>query len=1223
MRRNLKHIGFKALALFLSLLLCFPTMPAFAQSAGTTANFLTTSKAFALPVLRGIKIYPDNPFKFDFIIDEGDTNLTPEQLKAETEKLVKYFLAGLTIPEQDLWVNLSPYEADRIIPQALGQTDLGKEMLEQDYVLKQLAASLTYPESPRGREYWQAIQNRGDSRTIPVSSFNKVWIIPESAAIYQDNDKAFITDSKLKVMTEEDYLTTQKNNVMPNNYLPGANAFRQHILPLIEKEVNQGEHFAQLRQIYHSLLLAAWFKNNLKQSIINQVYSDQKKISGVDVSDPKIKEKIYRQYVEAFKQGAYDYVKKSGAASISGKITRQRYFSGGLGFAGKIGKVVEAGLKDDAEPVIKEHAAAGRDDLAQVRLDPSAALGDREREIDGTSAAPVQTKNSSNEAVMAFVDQSPWDKLLMHQVYEILELLSGDSAAYYTLGDHDDDKILKELIEASGEKRHFERGNDEFDIALVGNIHIARIKLLGKTTDGKDYYDNIQYVNLEYFKDMVKDENVLRVLSSSGIVFSGDMTDYAQLAQLAYQIRKNRINLLPLSAQEKRGRDRKGKEDIRIIKKWLAWAETNLSNFSVWSFHERLQQYFNEYHPSFRRKIAGVASHVAGGLSSVFDGVKKMRKSTAKEKNEDLGKRAQSAYNNIEELRELKESIRRPRQPEPRKIFKAIQKTKEVPFVLPKKPVVYYVGIAEDYSTCFLDLDSTTVVGVDPSNVTYEEFKSNFKQFSDKLLLRQGINSRQERERIFNENFSFSQEGSRYQCDFDFNGQRRRMIAYYGTDSYQYIPPEILSGYDILFLKGSNFFADDITAPILLEKLNSGGAIMSTSEFTPATPHGEMLYAYLLPGEFGKSRQGGFYEFYILTKLSGIIGVKAEIKEDHVVNAPSFLVRRKMLPRKKFPRNYEYIGNNKIEKIKIVQVAERKIKVVFVDQLDWPKDHNSGLSIPGEDAVLVNLSRCRDAAEAISRMETADDINKLIFDAGTRSLGVPYIWVRKIIFELVKRQFSSLSKKEVFNLLVNFTARHELEHKRRQILGIDGDDEGICDIAGARVAPYFALAKIITRIYTDWLGINDIVEWEGVDTRIAMGLPIFQEIGKRLGVPVGSSFAEFESWWEKVQHLEHLSAQDIEQIADALVYGGKSVGVQGQPSAFTPTTPREEGGKDHDVGNKGGLVLNTAQANVKLTGKASGLNLSQQSLPFDLQHFTGFTPRVIYLKRKIDAGKVF
>src|SRR5271167_4743188 len=68
------------------------------------------------PILKGIKVHPDNPFRFDFILDKGESLLSNDALKDESSKLIKYFLASLTIPEKDLWVNLSPYEKDRIIP---------------------------------------------------------------------------------------------------------------------------------------------------------------------------------------------------------------------------------------------------------------------------------------------------------------------------------------------------------------------------------------------------------------------------------------------------------------------------------------------------------------------------------------------------------------------------------------------------------------------------------------------------------------------------------------------------------------------------------------------------------------------------------------------------------------------------------------------------------------------------------------------------------------------------------------------------------------------------------------------------------------------------------------------------------------------------------------------------------------------------------------------------
>ena len=108
------------------------------------------SPQFNPPILKGIKIHPDNPFKFDFILDAGDD--VSLSLKEQSTKLIKYFLASLTIPEKDLWVNLSPYEKDRIIPHSFGLTEMGRDLLAEDYMLKQITASLIYPEDEIGKE---------------------------------------------------------------------------------------------------------------------------------------------------------------------------------------------------------------------------------------------------------------------------------------------------------------------------------------------------------------------------------------------------------------------------------------------------------------------------------------------------------------------------------------------------------------------------------------------------------------------------------------------------------------------------------------------------------------------------------------------------------------------------------------------------------------------------------------------------------------------------------------------------------------------------------------------------------------------------------------------------------------------------------------------------------------------------------------------------------------
>jgi len=73
-------------------------------------SIVRISEGFFPPCLKGMKVDLENPLKFDFILDNGMTELTEEEVKREADRLIKYFLASLTIPEEDLWVNLSPYE---------------------------------------------------------------------------------------------------------------------------------------------------------------------------------------------------------------------------------------------------------------------------------------------------------------------------------------------------------------------------------------------------------------------------------------------------------------------------------------------------------------------------------------------------------------------------------------------------------------------------------------------------------------------------------------------------------------------------------------------------------------------------------------------------------------------------------------------------------------------------------------------------------------------------------------------------------------------------------------------------------------------------------------------------------------------------------------------------------------------------------------------------------
>ena len=62
-------------------------------SLPTPGQRVSLSPAFSPVVLKGIKLESNNPFRFHFLVDSGEDKLSQEALKAESSKLIKYFLA--------------------------------------------------------------------------------------------------------------------------------------------------------------------------------------------------------------------------------------------------------------------------------------------------------------------------------------------------------------------------------------------------------------------------------------------------------------------------------------------------------------------------------------------------------------------------------------------------------------------------------------------------------------------------------------------------------------------------------------------------------------------------------------------------------------------------------------------------------------------------------------------------------------------------------------------------------------------------------------------------------------------------------------------------------------------------------------------------------------------------------------------------------------------------
>ena len=382
------------------------TPKAFAEpllSLPEPGKMINLSMVYHPAIIKGMTVNKSNPFLFDFIVDPGQDNLTEVALKQEGNKLIKYFLAALTVPAKDLWVNLSPYEKNRTINNALGQTDMGRDLLAQDYILKQITASLIYPEKDLGKTFWDKVYKKKQETfgniQVPVNTFNKVWIMADQSEVYEHGQTAYVTKSHLKVMLEEDYLATHKHAAVVDVKSSSSAVIREVILPELEKEINEGKNFAALRQIFNSIILAGWYKNNLKDSLLTQAYANKSTVQGIDLADKTIKTQIYERYLQAYKKGVFNYVKEGVGSEIP-----KKYFSGGIdgAMAGNPKIITNIGMNADLKTDNSMFAPLSK--LFRVVLEMGKKTDLNGSGVNGSNVAGVNLTNSP--AVLHHISQN-------------------------------------------------------------------------------------------------------------------------------------------------------------------------------------------------------------------------------------------------------------------------------------------------------------------------------------------------------------------------------------------------------------------------------------------------------------------------------------------------------------------------------------------------------------------------------------------------------------------------------------------------------------------------------------------------------------------------------------------------------------------------------------------------------------------------------------------------
>ena len=250
------------------------------------------------------------------------------------------FMTGLAVSDDKFWVNLNPWEPDRIIDKQLGQSEVGRIMLEADLQMKRDFGNYTNPcANETGKTFWTLLDKKRDTLVqscmekfpgeiknifnvcfIPVT---RHWIVPDKVYAYTNGTQIYIINATLKINSEPENhsyfrVVNQDNRSLSKGCLEELNKsskeyndyFRdlgnQMILPYVVADVNHGEKYEDLRDIYVSLALAQWYKSRItpQTDIFRDKFESSRPLV-LKAMRPWSSKKIWDKLVYSFNNGEY------------------------------------------------------------------------------------------------------------------------------------------------------------------------------------------------------------------------------------------------------------------------------------------------------------------------------------------------------------------------------------------------------------------------------------------------------------------------------------------------------------------------------------------------------------------------------------------------------------------------------------------------------------------------------------------------------------------------------------------------------------------------------------------------------------------------------------------------------------------------------------------------------------------------------------------------------
>ena len=260
------------------------------------------------------------------------SNLQPAaDIKNTIEKYLDYFMICLTLPNEKFWVNLNPKEPYKMIDSTLSDTDIGGIMLYADLNLKKDICDLMDPQkSAVGKEFWKRLYEKagGLPATDRAIVMNRFWIAPGESVVKETGQNLTLGRSNLKVYLEQANTDTE-NKTQDQVQEFSENLLRELILPALNKKINEGDSYKDLRNVYRALILARWFREKLELQQSSTLQNiDYKIIRAAERYFVFKPEQIYREYLKSFRKGQ-DFIGGNGTNS---DIDIMQYFLGGIDF---------------------------------------------------------------------------------------------------------------------------------------------------------------------------------------------------------------------------------------------------------------------------------------------------------------------------------------------------------------------------------------------------------------------------------------------------------------------------------------------------------------------------------------------------------------------------------------------------------------------------------------------------------------------------------------------------------------------------------------------------------------------------------------------------------------------------------------------------------------------------------------------------------------------------